>query len=99
MPQYTCKCKTCQAEFVVVRDMDHAPSKKNRAQCPECKSRWTRRVYTTSHVIPDDFGYNLPCTTLRPLDGRTPVVRSRSELARVIARHNEVYGTNLEHAV
>ena len=99
MPEYTCKCKTCGEEFTVVRDMEHAPGRKNRALFPNCKNRWTRRIYNTSHVIPDDLGYNLPCTTLRPLDGRTPVVSSRSELARVIERHNAVYGTNLEHAV
>lgn len=94
MPTYSFEC-TKHGEFDRVMSMKEAVSK---YPCPTCE-RDCNRVYKLHQVIQDDLGKDLVCTTLMGVDGdirKSPIVRSRSELARVVAKHNEVHGTSLE---
>lgn len=63
--------------------------------CSHCHNKRVR----TTEIIPDDFGRDIVCTPLKGVDGnmrKSPVVRTRTELNRVLRRHNEIYGTSLE---
>ena len=99
MPIYTMICRGCRCQWDVVRPMAN-PARRG-LECPQCGGRRTRRLFKPPQVIQDTFAPQ-DVVSLLPVStddlSHVETVGSRSELKKLVARHNEKYGTKLEHA-
>ncbi len=92
---FTFECFKCGVQREIMRD--NAGVDKARLKCSNCNTRSLRRIYAPVAVKQDTFVQARDLASLMPVDERpVPRAESNSELKRILRKHDEKYGTNLE---